>query len=105
VAILGQARQLRLEPGEIQARLPKLRFGFIGPPHIGFEERRGVEQVRRVGPVRHEVCKSAQKSQDDFQIGGLWQGVHGQPERVDGASLADSLAIAHPNHRATPLRL
>jgi hypothetical protein len=77
MAIPGQQRQLLLDPGAGRPRLPKLLFGFIGPCHIRFEQRRSAEQILGVRAGRHQVRKSVQKSQDHFQIRGLWRGVHG----------------------------
>ena len=62
MVIPGQRHQLLLEAGAVRSRLPKLLFGFVGPPHIRFEQRCRAEQILRVGPVRHEVRKSVQKS-------------------------------------------
>lgn len=66
MAVLRQDRQLLLDLGAVRARLPKLLFGFIGPFGIRVEQRRGAKQILRVGPGRHQVRKSVQKSQDDF---------------------------------------
>ena len=79
MGIPRQRRQSRFHGGTVRLHLPQLRFGFIGALHIRLDQRRSAEQVFCVGPSRHQVRESAQKSQRDFQIGYLWRGVHGKP--------------------------